>query len=139
MLSIGTVCGKSFSTRLKVCIVETRSMAAQHDQVNGVDGLENSVSDGERPETHRLNVLERKIQELMTNMQLLEQNREIILKQRGRRSALSDGDAGQLGSHAPLVWSHDQVHEDESISASQFQESRHEESSYPRVLGGKDG
>lgn len=42
-------------------MVETRTMAAQHDQGAGVDGLETSISDGVRPETPRVDVLERKI------------------------------------------------------------------------------
>lgn len=96
-------------------MVNTRSMAAQHDLANGVDRLEASVSDGARPKTLRVDMLERKIQGLTTNVQfLMEQNREIILELRGRRGALGDGDAGQLGSHNPPNQSQDQIHEDES-------------------------
>lgn len=60
--SIGAVCGKvSLPTEPKVHIVETKSMAAQHDHVNGVDGLEASVFDGAHPGTPRVDVIERKI------------------------------------------------------------------------------
>lgn len=83
-------------------MVNTKSMAAHQDQVNGVDGLEASVSNEARPETPRMNVLERKIQGLTANMRLLmEQNREIILELRGRRSASGDGNTGQPRSHTP--------------------------------------
>lgn len=52
-------------------MVETISMVTQHNQANGVDGLETSVSDGARPETPKVDALEWKIQGLMVNVQLL--------------------------------------------------------------------
>lgn len=109
-------------------MVNNRSMAAQHNHTNAVGVLETSVSDGAHLGTPKVDILKRKIQDWTANMQLLmEQNREIMLELRGRRSTPSDGDAGQLGSHVPSGRSQDQVREDESASASRFQESRHEE------------
>lgn len=59
----------------KVRMVNTRLMAAQHNHINGVNGLEASISDRAHPETPKVNMLERKIQGLTTNIQLLmEQN-----------------------------------------------------------------
>lgn len=71
-LSVGAIGGNlNFSAKPKVCMVETRSMAAQHDQSNGVDGLETFVSNEARPKTPRVNMFEQKIQGLTTNIQLL--------------------------------------------------------------------
>lgn len=65
-------------------MVTTRSTTAQHEEGAGINGQEASVSDGARPETQRVVVLEQKIQGLTTSVQLLmEQNREIIQELRG--------------------------------------------------------
>lgn len=42
-------------------MINTRSMVAQHDLANGVDGLEAFVFYRARPKTSRVNMLERKI------------------------------------------------------------------------------
>lgn len=56
-------------------MVEIRSMATQHDHINGIDELETSISDGAHPSTPRVDTLERKIQGLTANVKLLvEQN-----------------------------------------------------------------
>lgn len=52
-------------------MVNNRSMVAQQDHINGVDRLETSVSNGARPPTLMVDTLERKIQGIMTNVQLL--------------------------------------------------------------------
>lgn len=65
-------------------MVKTRSIAAQHDHINGIDRLETSIFDRACPPTPRVDALERKIQGLTANIQLLmEQNQEIILELRG--------------------------------------------------------
>lgn len=103
-----------FFKKPEIHMVETRSMAAQHDQVYGVDGLETSISDGACLETLKVNVLKRKIQGLTMNMQLLmKQKYEIILELRGRRTAPGDGDTGRSVSNPkpwPRMWRRSSKH-----------------------------
>lgn len=56
-------------TELKVHMVETKSMATQHDQAVGAKGLETSVSDEAHPETPRVDVLKQRLQGLMASVQ----------------------------------------------------------------------
>lgn len=81
-------------------MVNTRSMAAQLDHDNEVDGPRTSVSDRAHPETPRFGALERRIQGLTTDVQLLmEQNREIIMELRGRSEMSEDVSIGQTRPH----------------------------------------
>lgn len=60
---------------------------------------------------------------------LMEQNRDIILELRGRRTAPGDGDTRRPGSNTSLARDHGQGPKDDTLSvlASQFWESRHGE------------
>lgn len=73
-LSVGAVCGNydvGLLAVLKVHMVNTRSMVAQQDHDNGVNVPKASVSNGACSETPRVGVLERKIQGLTMDVQLL--------------------------------------------------------------------
>lgn len=110
-------------TELKVHMVETRLMVAQHDQGARAEGLEASVSDAAHPETIRVDVLEQRLQGLTANMQLLmEQNWEIIQELWGWPEAPDSDDTTRRGSRVPPAESYDWGKEDEvvSITASHF-------------------